>query len=82
MVRFSEEDKETIWTMREAGVPVKRIAKHWIDRTPRFAGSSLTMEEKGRRLVSDPSSGCLWPSGKRSPEVWPPDFRFGPSPPD
>ena len=28
MVRFSEEDKETIWEMREAGVPVKRIAKH------------------------------------------------------
>ncbi len=28
MVRFSEEDRETIWDMREAGVPVKRIAKH------------------------------------------------------
>lgn len=28
MRRFSEEDKETIWDMREAGVPVKRIAKH------------------------------------------------------
>ena len=28
MVRFSEEEKETIWSMREAGVPVKRIAKH------------------------------------------------------
>jgi len=28
MARFSEEDKTTIWEMREAGVPVKRIAKH------------------------------------------------------
>ena len=28
MVRFAEEDKNTIWDMREAGVPVKRIAKH------------------------------------------------------
>jgi len=28
VVRFSEEDKATIWDMREAGVPVKRIAKH------------------------------------------------------
>ena len=28
MRRFSEADKETIWDMREAGVPVKRIAKH------------------------------------------------------
>jgi IS30 family transposase len=26
--RFSEAEKKTIWDMREAGVPVKRIAKH------------------------------------------------------
>src|SRR5580692_11115185 len=26
--RFSEEDKATIWDMREAGIPVKRIARH------------------------------------------------------
>ena len=29
--RFSEEDRATIWDLREAGVPVKRIAKH-LDR--------------------------------------------------
>jgi IS30 family transposase len=28
VARFSEEDRKTIWDMREAGVPVKRIAKH------------------------------------------------------
>jgi len=28
VVRFSEADRKTIWEMREAGVPVKRIAKH------------------------------------------------------
>ena len=28
MARFSPEDRQTIWDMREAGVPVKRIAKH------------------------------------------------------
>ena len=28
MARFSPEDRETIWDMRETGVPVKRIAKH------------------------------------------------------
>ena len=28
VVRFSEEDKQTIWDMREAGVPAKRIARH------------------------------------------------------
>jgi IS30 family transposase len=26
--RFSEEERQTIWDMREAGVPVKRIARH------------------------------------------------------
>src|ERR1700721_80924 len=26
--RISEEEKQTIWDMREAGVPVKRIARH------------------------------------------------------
>ena len=26
--RFTEEEQRTIWDMREAGVPVKRIAKH------------------------------------------------------
>jgi len=28
VARFSEEDRKTIWDMREAGVPVKRIARH------------------------------------------------------
>ncbi len=28
MARFSAEDRATIWDMREAGVPVKRIARH------------------------------------------------------
>jgi IS30 family transposase len=28
VARFSQEDRKTIWDMREAGVPVKRIAKH------------------------------------------------------
>ena len=26
--RFSEEERQTIWDMREAGVPAKRIARH------------------------------------------------------
>ena len=42
MARFSEEDRATIWDMREAGVPVKRIAKH-LDRQ----NSSL------RRFIAD-----------------------------
>jgi IS30 family transposase len=42
MARFSEEERKTIWDMREAGVPVKRIAKH-LDRQ----NSSL------RRFIAD-----------------------------
>ena len=45
--RFSAEDKETIWYMREAGVPVKRIAKY-LDRQ----NSSLRKfiaDHRGRR---------------------------------
>jgi transposase, IS30 family len=42
MARFSEEERKTIWDMREAGVPVKRIAKH-LDRQ----SSSL------RRFIAD-----------------------------
>ena len=30
MRRFSEAEKETIWDMREAGIPVKRIANFGI----------------------------------------------------
>jgi hypothetical protein len=42
MARFSEEERKTIWDMQEAGVPVKRIAKH-LDRQ----NSSL------RRFIAD-----------------------------
>ena len=42
MARFSEEERKTIWDMREAGVPVKRIAKR-LDRQ----NSSL------RRFIAD-----------------------------
>jgi transposase, IS30 family len=42
MARFSEEDRATIWDMRESGVPIKRIAKH-LDRQ----NSSL------RRFIAD-----------------------------
>jgi IS30 family transposase len=46
VVRFSDEDRKTIWDMREAGVPVKRIAKH-LGRQ----NSSL------RRLIADAGGG-------------------------
>jgi transposase, IS30 family len=56
MARFSAEDRETIWDMREAGVPVKRIAKH-LDRQ----NSSL------RRFIAD--HGGRRPSARERSEL-------------
>jgi IS30 family transposase len=56
MARFSAEDRETIWNMREAGVPVKRIAKH-LDRQ----NSSL------RRFIAD--HGGTRPSERERSEL-------------
>jgi len=56
MARFSAEDRETIWDMREAGVPVKRIAKH-LDRQ----NSSL------RRFIAD--HGGERPSARERSEL-------------
>jgi transposase, IS30 family len=53
---FSEEDQKTIWDMREAGVPVKRIAKH-LDRQ----NSSL------RRFIAD--HGGTRPSPRERSEL-------------
>jgi transposase-like protein len=68
MARFSAEDRETIWDMREAGVPVKRIAKH-LDRQNsslrRFIADhgGTRPSERERALSCD----SLWKNGKRSP---------------
>ena len=56
MARFSTEDRETIWDMREAGVPVKRIAKH-LDRQ----NSSL------RKFIAD--HGGTKPSARERSEL-------------
>jgi IS30 family transposase len=56
VVRFSEEDKKTIWEMREAGVPVKRIARHLGRRN-----SSL------RKLIAD--GGGRRPSARQRCEL-------------
>ena len=56
MARFSEEDKATIWDLREAGVPVKRIARQ-LGRQ----NSSL------RRFIAD--HGGRRPSGRERSEL-------------
>src|SRR5450755_1781452 len=56
MARFSAEGRETIWDMREAGVPVKRIAKH-LDRQ----NSSL------RRFIAD--HGGTRPTARQRSEL-------------
>ena len=56
MARFSPADRQTIWDMREAGVPVKRIAKH-LGRQ----NSSL------RRFIAD--AGGTRPSARERSEL-------------
>ncbi len=71
MARFSAEDRDTIRDMREAGVPVKRIAKH-----PDWQNSSLRKfiadhGGPGQRRVSALSSP--FPGGARGDFLdWPP----------
>jgi transposase-like protein len=78
--RFSEEDKETIWDMREAGVPVKRIAKH-LDRQNSSLRKFIADHGGGGRLpASAPSSVCRSRNVRRSREVSPVDSLSRPSP--
>ncbi len=67
--RLSEAEKQTIWDMREQGVPVKRIARH------------LGRQNVSLRVFIADSGGmrprpqerselrCAWRSERRSPEV-------------
>jgi hypothetical protein len=66
MVRFSEEDRTTIWDIREAGVPVTRAAKH--------------LDRRGRRSDSARSSASPWKSVRRSLGAWLRACPSGPSP--
>jgi len=82
MARFSEEDRATIWDMREAGVPVKRIAKH-LDRQ----NSSLRMfiaDHGGRRPAPRQRSELRLSleDVRRSPGDWQPACRSERSPTD
>ena len=52
MKRFSEEDRETIWDMREAGVPVKQIARH--------LGSQRELDAIARSLNTRPRQTLGW----------------------
>ena len=66
MARFSEEDKKTIWDMREAGVPVKRIAKHLGRQNSSLRKFIATPADGVRALGNVVSFGCRWPSARRS----------------
>ena len=57
MARFSPEDRRTIWDMREAGVPVKRIARHLGRQTLAATSSSPMPVADGRRRESALSCG-------------------------
>ena len=80
--RFSEEERQTIWDMREAGVPVKRIARH-VGRQ----NSSLRKfiaDAGGKRPQVRERLGLRLSLAEReeiSPGDWPRGAPFGRSPP-
>jgi transposase-like protein len=76
VVRFSEEDKKTIWDMREAGVPVKRIAKH-LGRQNSSLRKFIADAGDVRRLGNGLSFGCRSKSERRSRVDWPRVVRSG-----
>ena len=80
MARFSEEDSETIWDMREAGVPVKRIAKHLGRQNVSAEVHRRPRRHPGPLPVNGPSCASRWRNGRRSPGAWRPVSRSGPSP--
>ena len=68
--RFSEGDRKTIWDMREAGVPVKRIAKHLGRQNCSVRKFIADARSEGVPLHGSALS-CVspWKSGRRSPEA-------------
>ena len=80
MARFSAEDRETIWDMREAGVPSSASPSIWTGRTRHCGSSSPTTVGLGRPLVSALSSAFPRRSARKSPVDWPPVSRSGLSP--
>src|SRR5580704_12233434 len=56
--RFSEEERQTIWDMREAGVPVKRIARH-LGRQP-VSLRKFCSGTGGKRLSGGELLGISW----------------------
>ena len=50
MARFSEDGRNATWDMREAGVPVKRIAKH-LDRQ-KILAAEVIADHGGTRPIA------------------------------
>ena len=74
MRRFSEAEKQTIWDLREAGVPVRRIARHLGRQAPIRSGCSLPMPAGPTAArafrTADKKGIYLIPSGLRRTTRW------------
>ena len=79
MRRFSEAEKQTIWDMREAGVPVKRIARH-LGRQPVSLRKFLSGTGGKRPSARERSDLRLsLEERRRSRGAWRPVIPFAPS---
>jgi hypothetical protein len=78
MRRFSDAERAVIWDMREAGVPVKGIARHLgRENSPQCAGSSRRRAGSSRRREDSAlarlgalSFGSRWRNERRSLGGW------------
>ena len=79
--RFSEAEKQTIWDIREAGVPVKRIARHLGRQNVSLrkfiadaGGKRPTPRERSMlrlSLAEREEISAVWPRGGRSEPLQP-----------
>jgi hypothetical protein len=71
MRRFSDAERAVIWDMREAGVPVKGIARHLgRENSPQCAGSSRRREDSALARLGALSFGSRWRNERRSLGGW------------
>jgi transposase-like protein len=68
--RFSEEERQAVWDMREAGVPVKRIARYLGRQNVSVRKFSPTLAGSGQPLGNAPSYGSPSKSARRSLVDW------------
>ena len=65
--RFTDAERKTIWDLRDAGVPVKRIARHLGRQNSSLRRFIADAGGSARNHENALSCGCRWRNARRSP---------------